>query len=71
MDTGTDMDIMPKEQLVLLKDLIAIVTIANVKKDIFIAVVMGMEDTVSLVFFKLKCLKNQIYFQWKIIRGYS
>ena len=69
MDTGMDMDIMPKEQLVLSKDHIAIVTIANVKKDIFIAVVMGMEDTVSLVFSVELFLRNQSDFQCKIIGG--
>ena len=51
MDMG--MDIMPKEQLVLWKDLTAIATIVNVKKVIFIVVGTVMEAMVS----KLKVLR--------------
>ena len=54
MDMG--MDIMPKEQLVLWKDLTAIATIVNVKKVIFIVVGTVMEAMVS----KLKALDRLI-----------
>ena len=43
-----DMDILPKERLVLLKDLIATATIVNVKKDMYIVVDMAKEDTVRI-----------------------
>ena len=47
MGMGTGMGIMPKVLPVLSKDPIATVIIANVKKDIFIAVDMDIMDMVS------------------------
>ena len=43
-----DMDILPKERLALSKDLIATVTIVNVKRDMYIVVDMGKEDMVRI-----------------------
>ena len=51
MDMGMDIHILPKERLVLLKDLIATATIVNVKKDMYIVVDMAKEDTVRFNFF--------------------
>ena len=51
MDMGMDIHILPKERLVLLKDLIAIATIVNVKRDMYIVVDMAKEDTVRFNFF--------------------
>ena len=48
MDMGMDIHILPKERLVLLKDLIAIATIVNVKKDMYIVVDTEKEDTVRI-----------------------
>ena len=53
MGMGTGMGIMPKVLPVLSKDPIATVIIANVKKDIFIAVDMDIMDMVSTA----RCLK--------------
>ena len=51
MDMGMGIHILPKERLVLLKDLIATATIVNVKKDMYIVVDMAKEDTVRTFFF--------------------
>ena len=53
MDMGMDIHILPKERLVLLKDLIATATIVNVKKDMYIVVDMAKEDTVRFNLFFL------------------
>ena len=58
MDMGMGIHILPKERLVLLKDLIAIATIVNVKKDMYIVVDMVKEDTVRFNFFLLVANKN-------------
>ena len=61
-----DIHILPKERLVLLKDLIATATIVNVKKDMYIVVDMAKEDTVRTFFYclvanrKLTFLNHQI-----------
>ena len=52
------MDILPKERLVLLKDLIATATIVNVKKDMYIVVDMAKEATVRFNFFFLVANRN-------------
>ena len=51
MDMGMGIHILPKERLVLWKDLIATATIVNVKKDMYIVVDMAKEDTVRFNFF--------------------
>ena len=58
MGMDTDMDILPKEQLALSKDLIATVTIVNVKKDMYIVVDMAKEDTVRFNFFFLLLIET-------------
>ena len=65
MDMGmVDMDILPKEQLVLLKDLIATATIVNVKKDMYIVVDMAKEDTVRFdPFFLLLIVFYWLWFE--------
>ena len=63
MDMGMVMDILPKERLVLLKDLIATATIVNVKKDMYIVVDMAKEDTVRFNFFFLVANRN-LTFLW-------
>ena len=60
MDMGMGIHILPKERLVLLKDLIATATIVNVKKDMYIVVDMAKEDTVRL--FNLKFWTIQFSF---------
>ena len=55
---GMGIHILPKERLVLLKDLIAIATIVNVKKDMYIVGDMAKEDTVRFNFFLLVANKN-------------
>ena len=61
MDMGMDIHILPKERLVLLKDLIATATIVNVKKDMYIVVDMAKEDTVRFNFFFLLLIETWHY----------
>ena len=50
---GTDMGIMQKALPVLSKARIVIVIIANARKAMFIAEVMGKEDMVSILFLQI------------------
>ena len=65
MDMGMGIHILPKERLVLLKDLIAIATIVNVKKDMYIVVDMAKEDTVRFNFFSCFFFVD-ILIAWKL-----
>ena len=65
MDMGMDIHILPKERLVLLKDLIATATIVNVKKDMYIVVDMAKEDTVRFNFFSCLFFLD-ILIDWKL-----